>query len=160
MTTSPSCYNLVYIKKPTANGQWLTANMMTEKQIRGALGEQAAVDYLRQNGFMIIERNWRVGKSEIDIIASRYDELHFVEVKTRKFGSLTDGTDAVTRSKIKNIILTTARFVDENETEFSGIRFDVAEVVITTEAVPGVLEFNYYEDAFTADGFDEITAWL
>mgnify|MGYP003318444016 CR=1 FL=1 len=53
--------------------------MMTEKQVRGAIGEQAAVDYLRKNGFFIVERNYRVGRSEIDIIASRYDELHFVE---------------------------------------------------------------------------------
>ena len=37
--------------------------MQTEKQIRGAIGEQAAVDYLRQNGFMIVERNYRVGRS-------------------------------------------------------------------------------------------------
>ena len=51
---------------------------MTEKQVRGAIGEQAAVDYLRQNGFMIVERNYRIGRSEVDIIASRYDELHFV----------------------------------------------------------------------------------
>lgn len=49
-------------------------NIMTEKQQRGALGEQAAVEYLRQNGFMIVEQNWREGKSEVDIIALRYDE--------------------------------------------------------------------------------------
>lgn len=73
--------------------------MMTERQQRGAIGEQAAVDYLRQQGFMIIERNWRVGKSEIDIIASRYDELHFVEVKTRKFGTMTAPEDALTEQK-------------------------------------------------------------
>ena len=64
-------------------------NIMTEKQQRGALGEQAAVEYLRQNGFMIVEQNWREGKSEVDIIALRYDELHFVEVKTRKANSMT-----------------------------------------------------------------------
>jgi putative endonuclease len=75
--------------------------MQTEKQIRGALGEQAAVDYLRQNGFLIVERNYRVGKDEIDIIASRYDELHFVEVKTRKFGSLTTPEEAINERKLR-----------------------------------------------------------
>lgn len=84
-----------------ANGQWLTAKIMTEKQQRGALGEQAAVDYLRQNGFMIVERNCRIGRSEVDIIASRYDELHFVEVKTRKYGSMTAPEEAINEQKLR-----------------------------------------------------------
>lgn len=74
---------------------------MTERQIRGALGEQAAVDYLRQHGFMIVERNYRVGRSEIDIIASRHDELHFVEVKTRKYGTMTTPEEALTEQKYR-----------------------------------------------------------
>lgn len=84
-----------------ANGQRLTAKIMTEKQQRGALGEQAAVDYLRQNGFMIVERNCRIGRSEVDIIASRYDELHFVEVKTRKYGSMTAPEEAINEQKLR-----------------------------------------------------------
>ena len=76
-------------------------NMQTEKQLRGAIGEQAAVDYLRQNGFMIVERNYRVGRSEVDIIATRYDELHFVEVKTRKFSSLTAPEEAINEQKLR-----------------------------------------------------------
>ena len=74
---------------------------MTEKQLRGAIGEQAAVDYLRQNGFMIVERNYRIGRSEIDIIATRYDELHFVEVKTRKYGTMTAPEEAITEQKLR-----------------------------------------------------------
>ena len=84
-----------------ANSQWLTANMQTEKQQRGALGEQAAVDFLRQNGFMIVERNYRIGRSEVDIIATRHDELHFVEVKTRKYGSMTAPEEALTEQKLR-----------------------------------------------------------
>ena len=75
--------------------------MQTERQIRGAIGEQAAVDYLRQNGFMVVERNYRIGRSEVDIIVSRYDELHFVEVKTRKYGSMTTPEEALTEQKLR-----------------------------------------------------------
>ncbi|MBQ7834146.1 MAG: YraN family protein [Ruminiclostridium sp.] len=133
---------------------------MSVKQTRGKFGEDYTADYLINKGMKILARNFRRKGGELDIIAMDKGELVIVEVKTRKFGSLTDGSDAVTRNKIKNIIVTTSKFVGENDIEFSGIRFDVAEIVITTEAVPSVLEFNYYEDAFTADGFDEITAWL
>ncbi|MBR2325789.1 MAG: YraN family protein [Alistipes sp.] len=74
--------------------------MQTEKQERGALGERAAVDYLRQHGFMIVERNYRIGRSEVDIIASRGGELHFVEVKTRKFGTMTTPEEAINARKL------------------------------------------------------------
>jgi putative endonuclease len=75
--------------------------MQTEKQLRGAIGEQAAVEYLRQNGFMIVERNYRIGRSEVDIIATRYDELHFVEVKTRKYGSMTTPEESLNEQKMR-----------------------------------------------------------
>ena len=65
------------------------------------MGEQVAVDYLRQNGFMIVECNYRIGRSEIDIIASRYDELHFVEVKTRKFGTMIAPEEAINKQKMR-----------------------------------------------------------
>ena len=79
----------------------MAKKMMTEKQQRGALGEQAAVDYLRQNGFVIVERNYRVDRSEVDIIAMRHDEIHFVEVKTRKYGSMTTPEEAINERKMR-----------------------------------------------------------
>lgn len=49
----------------------------------GKWGEQVVVDYLAANGYAIVERNWRLGKIEIDIIASKGADIVFVEVKTR-----------------------------------------------------------------------------
>ncbi|MBR5808116.1 MAG: YraN family protein [Alistipes sp.] len=89
---------------------------MTEKQERGALGEQAAVDYLRQNGFMIVERNYRVGRSEVDIIASRYDELHFVEVKTRKFGTMTAPEEAINEQKMRALRRAATAYMAQHNT--------------------------------------------
>lgn len=69
----------------------------------GQRGEELAVDYLRDNGFVILERNWRNGRYEIDIIAQRWDEIHFVEVKSRKAGGWTTPEQAITRSKFESI---------------------------------------------------------
>jgi putative endonuclease len=103
--------------------------MMTEKQIRGAIGEQAAVDYLRQNGFMIVERNYRVGRSEVDIIASRYDELHFVEVKTRKFSSMTAPEEAINEQKMRAMRRAASAYMAQHrsvlEPKFSLIAIDI-----------------------------------
>ena len=49
----------------------------------GNRGEDAAVEWLRERGYYIVERNWRAGSYEIDIIAQHFDTMHFVEVKTR-----------------------------------------------------------------------------
>ena len=56
----------------------------------GKLGETLAANFLQANGYTIVERNWRVNRIEIDLIARLDDTLIFVEVKTRSsdyFGS-------------------------------------------------------------------------
>ncbi len=58
--------------------------MKTTKQI-GNLGEQKAVNYLRLHGYTVKERNYRVGHYEIDIIAQRWKDIAFIEVKTRTY---------------------------------------------------------------------------
>ena len=53
---------------------------MIDRQERGAAGEAFTVDWLRSNGFLIVERNWRYDHYEVDIIATRRGVMHFVEV--------------------------------------------------------------------------------
>ncbi|MBQ8811559.1 MAG: YraN family protein [Bacteroidales bacterium] len=50
----------------------------------GILGEDIACDFLKDRGHVILERNWRAGHLEIDIITLDADGIHFVEVKTRQ----------------------------------------------------------------------------
>lgn len=67
------------------------------------LGEEKASKYLTNKGYKIIERNFRVGYGEIDIIAIKNNILIFVEVKTRtsiKFGT---PVESITRNKIKSL---------------------------------------------------------
>ena len=56
----------------------------TTKEI-GDWGEQYAVNYLRLHGYTVKERNYRAGHHEIDIIASRFRTIVFVEVKARSY---------------------------------------------------------------------------
>ena len=117
--------------------------MMTEKQQRGALGEQAAVDYLRQQGFMIVERNWRVGRSEVDIIALRHDELHFVEVKTRKFGSMTAPEEALTEQKSRAMRRAATAYMAQHYSPYEP-RFSLIAIEVVGERVE---ELRFVEDA-------------
>ncbi len=124
---------------------------MNEKHIRGKFGEDYTADYLLNKGMKIISRNFRRKGGELDIVALDGKMLVVVEVKARKFGSLTDGLDAMTPKKLQSIVRTAQRFIDETDVDFDEMRFDVAELTLTTEKIPRVLEFSYYEDAFTAD---------
>ncbi len=72
---------------------------MGKTQEIGAAGEQAAVDWLRGEGFDIVKRNWRSGSYELDIVAQRWDKIHFVEVKSRDAMSWETPEDAMTPAK-------------------------------------------------------------
>ncbi|MBP3440355.1 MAG: YraN family protein [Tidjanibacter sp.] len=79
----------------------------------GAEGEKAAMEWLRQNGFVIAERNWRSAPHEIDIVAVTPDgHYHFVEVKTRHEGSLTAPVEAMTRKKIANLTKAANHYIE------------------------------------------------
>ena len=71
--------------------------------IIGQGGEDVAMEWLRERGYYIVERNWRVGRYEIDIIAEHYDTLHFIEVKTRKEGGWQTAYDSIDDQKIRTL---------------------------------------------------------
>ena len=54
------------------------------RQKLGQAGEYVACRYLEGMGHTILERNWRSGHLEIDIISTDADGIHFVEVKARR----------------------------------------------------------------------------
>ena len=74
---------------------------MTAAAETGRAGERAATEYLRRTGYEICALNWRQGRYELDIVACREGVLHFVEVKTRRSGSLTPPEAAVTQRKFR-----------------------------------------------------------
>ena len=61
------------------------------------------MQWLRDRGYYIVERNWRMGPHEIDIIAEHYDTMHFVEVKTRKKGGWQSAYDSIDEQKIRSL---------------------------------------------------------
>lgn len=116
---------------------------MTDKFITGQRGEQAVVDWLRQHGFMIVERNWREAYREIDIIATRYGVLHFVEVKSRRVGSLQSGEEAVDSAKCRTLRRVAQSYMRQHRI-YGDVQFDVAAVDV---AADGTCDVRYIERA-------------
>jgi putative endonuclease len=75
----------------------------TTQAIIGSRGEDIAQEWLRSRGYYIVERNWRMGPHEIDIIAEHYDTMHSVEVKTRKKGGWQSAYDSIDEQKIRTL---------------------------------------------------------
>lgn len=123
---------------------------MSVKSERGNVGEEYVCSRLTAEGYIIKERNFRIRGGELDIVAEKDGVLAVVEVKTRKFGGLVSGLEAITPKKKGCIIKATMEYLYRNNIEDIPIRFDVAEVTVTTEAPPRVLGLDYYKDAFDA----------
>lgn len=68
------------------------------------LGENAACKYLTSKGYTILERNFRKGYGEIDIIATYNNVLIFIEVKTRSSDTFGVPLEAITRRKLDTLI--------------------------------------------------------
>ncbi len=94
----------------------------------GQAGEKLACNHLLSKGHQLIHRNYRFGRTEIDIVSIDKTALVFTEVKTRNSGYFGSPLEAVTRAKQSQIIRTALAYVlQHNRTE--EIRFDVIGIV-------------------------------
>lgn len=96
----------------------------------GIYGEKAATSYLENQGYNIIERNYRCKLGEIDIIAVDGDVIAFIEVKTRRSEKFCRPGDSVNFAKQKKIIKTALCFISQKKLTDWMSRFDVVEVIV------------------------------
>lgn len=94
---------------------------------RGQRGERAAVRFLRKNGFRILDKNWRYGRYELDIVAERQGCIVFVEVRGRTLNSLQSGFDSIDYKK-KRAIRYAANAYRRTHPGIKTYRFDVISI--------------------------------
>jgi len=117
---------------------------MAEHNDIGALGEQYACRFLEELGYEILERNWRFGKDELDIIARTARELVFVEVKTRRSERHGQPEEAVKKGKRSTMIRGANAYVQETTGELA-LRFDIVSVILHPTGKPYI---HHIPDAF------------
>lgn len=111
----------------------------------GDRGEQIAVDLLAGKGYEIVERNYRFGKGEIDIVAKDKDELVFVEVKTRKNLEYGDPEYALTKNKQAQVRKICAAYLYDRNIEETNCRIDVVAILFIGKEEPVI---RHIENAF------------
>lgn len=108
----------------------------------GRWGEDAAAQYLSAQGYAIVERNWRMGHLELDLVVQKGDVMAFVEVKTRRSRDV-DPSEAVDKRKRARMITAADTFLRHYELPFE-FRFDIVSVTGT----PQSYECEHVPDAF------------
>ena len=111
----------------------------------GQQGEDLACGYLEAKGYQIWDRNYRVEKAEIDIIAFNGTELHFVEVKTRSNTSLNAPEESITKKKKDDLAKAGSFYLFERQLLNFPAVFDVIAIGMDNPEHPMI---KHIEDAF------------
>lgn len=103
---------------------------MRATQAVGRYGEDVAARHLRDQGMVILDRNWRCRAGEIDIVAKDGDVLVFCEVKTRRSDAYGSPAEAVTSRKLARMrVLASAWLADRRPPYATDVRLDVVSVL-------------------------------
>lgn len=121
--------------------------MPKDKKSFGNKGEDLAAEFLTGKGYEIIERNYRYGKGEIDIIAmdNERTQLVFVEVKSRHNLDYGYPEEQISKGKQKQIRKIAEAYFYEKEIEGVDCRIDVVAILFQGNKAPYI---NHIENAF------------
>ena len=119
---------------------------MPTKYQTGMQAQQLAESHLTDNGYRILERNYRIRTGEVDIIARHGNYVVFVEVKFRRSVDFGYPRESVGVVKQQRIIRTAMHYIAARNIDDMDFRFDVIEVLAQGDAV----QINHIENAFDA----------
>ena len=119
---------------------------MADHNDLGKKAEDLAAEYLVKNGYRILVRNFRFKKTEIDLISEKDNLIIVTEVKARSTDFFILPQEAVTKGKIKSIVMAANHFMEEfNKNQ--EVRFDIISVLPDQK---GNLIVEHIPDAFQA----------
>jgi len=128
--------------------------MRLENKKLGNLGEEMAEKYLRKKGYKILERNFRYKRyGEIDIIAKKGQDFHFVEIKTREIAPNSPymPEDNITYFKKKQLIklskIYLAKNLSANKQKNSDIPWQIDVIAIEINPFNQEFKLRHIEQA-------------
>ena len=115
--------------------------MTKERQHTGRTGEEIACDFLKEQGYSIVERNYRSRIGEIDIVAEHREYLVFCEVRTRKNRTGLHPSLSVTAKKIEKLRIWGEHYLSPKSLMHLQTRFDVIAVQLAGKTTPEIDHF-------------------
>jgi putative endonuclease len=114
----------------------------------GLQGERIAERWLVARGWRVLQRRYRSGHRDIDLIAQREDLVAFVEVKARMGNEFGDPVEAVNWKKRSELVRSACTWIDRHGRPGEVYRFDVIGVLVTGDRV----RVRHVENAFLTQG--------
>ena len=125
------------------SGKGWGQQIMAEHNELGRQGEEIALEHLRKLGYIILDKNWRAGRNELDIIARDKDFLVIVEVKSRQNSNFAEPEEAVTRDKQNALIRAANAYIYRKNVNLE-TRFDIISIIHNARET----RINHIKDAF------------
>lgn len=122
--------------------------MNTFKLELGRKGEDAALDFLKKEGYKIIKRNYKNKLGEIDIIAKDNTTLCFIEVKTRTSLSFGFPEEAINLHKRRQLNKVALSYLKQYNLFNIPVRFDIISVILND---PEKIDIRIIKNAFSPD---------
>ena len=116
---------------------------MAKHLILGREGEDIAARYLEEHGYNVLDRNWRSGHKELDLIVTKDSVLVIVEVKTRTSTDYGDPWSFVDEKKIRRTVNAADAYIRYNRIDMD-VRFDIVSISIED----GDFKVEHIEQAF------------
>jgi putative endonuclease len=120
--------------------------MSAATQRFGEQGERVAERWLRRRGWRILDRRWRSGRRDLDLVAVQGDVVAFVEVKARRRNEFGGPVEAVGWRKQRELRRSAACWIDRHGAPGQAYRFDVIGVWMA----PGQVRVRHVADAFAS----------
>ena len=117
---------------------------MAAKREIGKAGEDAAAGYLQRKGYEILERNWRSGHLELDIIARHGRNLVVVEVKTRRADLNQLPQDTINATKMRRVVQAANSYARQLRDPNLTLRLDF---ILVTVEIDGRMSIYHAENA-------------
>lgn len=116
----------------------------TAQQQAGDAAEEFVAHWLRrEKKFRIVDRNWRHGHGELDIIAQDGKNLVFIEVRARQKGALVSGYHSVTRKKRETLRACALAYLRKCKPPPLHFRFDITEVELNNGTIGDLRHYEH-----------------
>ena len=109
--------------------------MSATNQSFGELGERIAERWLRRQGWRVVQRRFRSGHRDIDLVVAQDDVVAFVEVKARRGAKFGDPVEAVNWNKQRQLVRSASVWIERHGRPSESYRFDVVGVLVEGERV-------------------------
>ncbi len=111
----------------------------------GELGERIAERWLRRRGWRVVQRRFRSGHRDIDLVVEQDGVVAFVEVKARRGAEFGGPVAAVNWRKQRELGRSARVWVDRHGRAEEAYRFDVIGILVTGDRV----RIRHVPNAFT-----------